>query len=261
MTREILYVLMDPTGNRTILAEGDVPEARQPAAASRLMELEPSAEQVGFLSRSGGLALRMAGGEFCGNAAMCAAVLHGIRSGLDQGRVSVAVSGAEEPVTVEFSALSGGLWRGQVDMPRPRAVRTVRFSEAGALPVVEFRGISHVILEREMEKAQAETLARQWCRALGADALGLMFLDRAAWRLTPLVYVPGADTLFWESACGSGTSAVGAWMARERGARTELKLAQPGGVLEVAADPSGALRLKGTVRCLYERTASLNIQI
>ena len=157
MTREIPYVLMDPTGNRTILAEGDVPEARQPAAASRLMELEPSAEQVGFLSRSGGLALRMAGGEFCGNAAMCAAVLHGIRSGLDQGRVSVAVSGAEEPVTVEFSALPGGLWRGQVDMPRPRAVRTVRFSEAGALPVVEFRGISHVILEREMEKAQAET--------------------------------------------------------------------------------------------------------
>ena len=123
MTREIPYVLMDPTGNRTILAEGDVPEARQPAAASRLMELEPSAEQVGFLSRSGGLALRMAGGEFCGNAAMCAAVLHGIRSGLDQGRVSVAVSGAEEPVTVEFSALPGGLWRGQVDMPRPRAVR------------------------------------------------------------------------------------------------------------------------------------------
>lgn len=257
------YALMDPAGNRTILVRTPVPERRQPGIAAGLMALEPTAEQVGFLGTSpdGLPALRMAGGEFCGNAAMSAAALHILRSGMDRGQVMVAVSGAPEPVTAEIRQLSPTRWQGAVDMPRPLSLGMADLPGVPALPLIAFPGISHIILEADMPRDRAEALVREWCGSLGADTLGLMFLDRAAGTLRPLVYVPAADTLFWESACGSGTSAVGAWMARERGARTELKLAQPGGVLEVAADPSGALRLKGTVRCLYERTASLNIQI
>ena len=81
-TWEIDYAVMDPTGNITILVETPVPEASQPFAAARLMELEPAAEQVGFLSsgRDGAeLSLRMAGGEFCGNASMSAAVYEEVR--------------------------------------------------------------------------------------------------------------------------------------------------------------------------------------
>ena len=60
----IRYALLDPTGNVTVLVQSPVPTADQPAAAARLMVLEPTAEQVGFLTTDGdSLRLRMAGGN------------------------------------------------------------------------------------------------------------------------------------------------------------------------------------------------------
>jgi diaminopimelate epimerase len=103
--------------------------------------------------------------------------------------------------------------------------------------------------------SEAEALAKRRCAELHADALGLMFWERGAGRLTPLVYVPAADTLFWENSCGSGTAAVGAYLAKEQGTAVCVSLCQPGGTLEIAASPDGALRLGGTVRCVYEKTA------
>lgn len=259
MIRECRYVLMDPTGNRTLLVDTPVPVEEQPAVAAELMELEPTVEQTGFLSFSGasGLSLRMAGGEFCGNATMSAAVYDAMRSGTAEGRVIVNVSGAPEPVPVAFEKEIDGSWMGMVEMPRPCSVETLRFPDGRNLPVVAFQGISHVILEQEIPEKEAEALAKRWCAHLKADALGLMFLNRKEGRLSPLVYVPAADTLFWESSCGSGTSAVGAWLALASGKPVTVSLKQPGGVLEIAASPDGPLFLKGTVRCLYENAVEL----
>ena len=53
MMRELTYILMDPTGNRTLLITDPISEADRPAAAAELMKLEPSAEQAGFLDKSG----------------------------------------------------------------------------------------------------------------------------------------------------------------------------------------------------------------
>ena len=112
-------------------------------------------------------------------------------------------------------------------------------------------------MESGMPAAEAEALARRRCAELSADALGLMFLDRANETLTPLVYVPRSDTLFWEHSCGSGTAAVGAYLAKEQGMRVCVSLRQPGGTLEITASPDGELYLAGTVRCVYERTAEI----
>ena len=72
----VRYRMFDPTGNLTLLVETPVEAARQAETAARLLEAEPATEQVGFLCAApdADIALRMAGGEFCGNAAMCAAV-------------------------------------------------------------------------------------------------------------------------------------------------------------------------------------------
>lgn len=261
MKQEIRYILADPTGNRTVLVETPVRADRQPAVAAGLMELEPTAEQAGFLGRSekADVALRMAGGEFCANATMSAAVLCGMRTGKTAGRVSVEVSGAPEPVAVEIAAGEDGLWQGVVQLPRPGAIESVQFPDGQTCPVVSFDGISHVILECVMPAAEAETLARRRCAFLSADALGLMFLDRAQSKLTPLVYVPRVDTLFWETSCGSGTAAVGAFLAAEAGRPVTAALRQPGGTLTVEASPDGELRLCGTVRIVYEKTAAAEI--
>lgn len=252
---EVRYVLMDPTANRTILVETPVPVERQPAAAASLMEDEPSAEQVGFLTWDGlsAVSLRMAGGEFCANATMSAAAVYAMRTQMLSGVVKVCASGAEEPIEVEICAKADGIWQGIVHLPRPRAIETIRFADGQIRPVVSFDGIVHVIETRPIERSEAEALARSRCAELSADALGMMFWDRAADTLTPLVYVPKADTLYWEKSCGSGTAAVGAYHAHETGKPMTLTLHQPGGTLEIAANPDGTLRLKGTVKCIYER--------
>lgn len=253
----------------TVLVETPVAVEAQAETAARLMALEPAAEQVGFLSEaasegSGGadIALRMAGGEFCGNATMSAAVLAAQRRG-ETGDTTVLVeaSGAPEPVAVALSRQPDGSWQGTLHMPRPVAAKTVALPlHEGTvdLPLVSFDGIDHLILEREaplsaQERAEAEGLIRTWQEVLGAEALGLMFYERDAGVLTPLVYVPAAGTLCWENACASGSCGVAVHSGEEY-----VRLAQPGGTLEVRTSRTGELSLTGTVRTEKTETVDLS---
>ena len=253
---KIDYALMDPTGNMTVLVETPVPMASQPFCASRLMELEPTAEQVGFLSPGTAgdcdTALRMAGGEFCGNAAMSAAALFCLRRKTAGGTVYVRVSGAEDPVRVTLHRAEGGGFSCEVKMPRPK-----RVTEYAGCPLVELPGISHMIVTEAMTRDAAEREVKRRCAELDADALGLMLLDEAEDRLTPLVYVPGADTLYWENSCASGTAAVGAYLAGREGRTITRTLAEPAGALGVTAEPAGAPLLRGRVLLRREAFAEL----
>ena len=143
-------------------------------------------------------------------------------------------------------------------MPRPLSVRKECFPDGSERPVIRFPGITHVVLETEMDRTEAERLAPVWCRELESEALGLMFLDRERGILKPLVYVPFADTLFWESSCASGTTAVGAYLAAESGKAVCVPLKQPGGTLEIEADPDGKLVLKGTVRLVRQAAVQID---
>ena len=228
------YTLLDPTGNTTILVTTPVPAAGQPSAAAKLMEAEPAAEQVGFLSKEEGfdMVLRMAGGEFCGNASMCAAVMAAADRKMEEGTLTLHVSGASGPVKVRVKRQGDGSYEG-----------TVR-------PVVFFDGIAHIIIEEKPDKETAETLAPHLVKVLESDAVGLMFLDYENETLTPLVYVPAAGTLFWENSCASGTTAAGAYLAAKEGRAVQLTLRQPGGNLSVTVREDGQPVLTGSVRIL-----------
>ena len=259
---KLSYHVIDPTGNITLLVETPVPISDQPAAAAALMALEPEAEQVGFLSEAAecDLALRMAGGEFCGNASMSAAMLAAIRADEARRSVILRVSGAAQPVTAEVEARPDGSWQGTVDMPAPKAIRRVLLPSAGETPVVELDGITHVILEQPMPRPLAERSAPEWCQRLNAAALGIMFLNRRDGRLVPLVYVPGAGTLCWETSCASGTTAAGAYLAADSGCALTASFREPGGILTVAVSENGEVRLTGTVRYLRQSEAEIEIQ-
>lgn len=248
------YFLLDPTGNRTILVKTPVPAADQPAVAAILMADEPTAEQAGFLTREEGfdIALRMAGGEFCGNASMCAAVLMALEKGLSEGTMNLRVSGSLEPVKVSVKKRADGSFEGTVAMPRPALIEERELPGTGRRCVVSFDGISHIIMEETPDRKAAEALAFELADFLRADAVGLMFLDLKNETLAPLVYVPGAKTLFWENSCASGTTAVGAYLAMKNGGSAELTLRQPGGALHVRVRADEAPTLTGSVKILKE---------
>ena len=252
---ELDYTVMDPTGNITVLVTSPVDVSDQARVGAALLAAEPEAEQVGFAcvgdAPDADVTLRMAGGEFCGNAAMSAAALHCLHWSLKASTVRVRVSGAAEPVTVEAAMQPGGSYACAVDMPRPLSVEEVDLSLDGTdyrLPLVRFEGISHLVLPGDFDRDLAERAAPEWCAALGAGGLGLLLLDEDAGTMHPLVFVPVGESLCWERSCASGSAAVGAYLARRTGAAADVSLSEPGGVLSVTADPAGPVTLRGTVK-------------
>ena len=262
----IRYSILDPTGNITALVETPVDVAEQPAVATEVMRRHAEVEQVGFVTLDGAsVSLCMAGGEFCGNASMCAAALACVRLGCAEGshELSVRVSGAQDSVTVRLEGGGDNAFAASVLMPSGQEIDVVELAcglRAGRVPVVRMTGITHVIVtpdsafwDLQMGCGEATSAVRAWCSELDADCLGLMFLDGEGdtRRLVPLVYVPKAGTTFWESSCASGSSAVGMWLAHEAGAPIKVDLVQPGGTLGVSSDPAtDETWLSGHVRLL-----------
>ena len=273
------YSIIDPTGNITALVEDEVAVADQPRVASRIMALHPQVEQVGFVRFDPAVVsgapvdgeLRMAGGEFCGNATMSAAALLLLRKGqpgpMDDDFVTVqlAVSGAARPVEVRLYQTEKQSFDASILMPDALSVcnRALAFDGvSGQFPVVYMEGISHVIVQPDSaffwlrdDAPAAERAVRAWCADLGADGLGLMFVEKGTSErhLTPLVYVPAADTVFWENSCASGSAATAMCLAATEGAPCHVALHEPGGTLRVSCDPAGeGTRLYGGARLVAE---------
>ena len=255
------YRIFDPTGNLTALVEDPIDPALQPASAAEIMRLHPEVEQVGFVSLDGEVpSLRMAGGEFCGNASMSAAALLAVERDLSvPAAVELSVSGAPEAVTVRLEQRKGETFLAAVRMPAAKTVESRPFSYKalrGELTVVQMKGISHILIEPNSpffslltNRADAEAAVRQWCVELNADCLGLMFVSGEV--LTPLVCVPGCNTVFWETSCASGTAAAGMALALEQGKRIDRTFTEPGGSLRVVSDPgSGETWLHGSTKII-----------
>ena len=263
------YSILDPTGNITALVESAVPAADQPAAAARIMRLHPEVEQVGFVRDD---TLCMAGGEFCGNASMCAAALRLLSSGaVWEGwtPLRLHVSGVSEPVALRLRAEGGERFTAEIQMPPALEIgpREFVFEDLRAvLPLVRLEGISHIVVREDApffallhDRPRAERAVREFCGELGAEGLGLLFLEETAEanRMTPLVYIPGSGTVFWENSCASGSAAVGMALAKAADAPLTLSLKEPGGVLTVRCDPRGGTWLRGTVRRLSRHELEL----
>lgn len=248
------YSVFDPTGNITAIVTSCVPTAERNRTAAEVMGMEPTVEQLGFLLPGGENydgELQMAGGEFCGNASMSAAAQLAMDDGMQPGTcrtMILKVSGSLTPVAVDLACVTPACFRGRVAMPLALKVTDLSFQTSGLrAPVVFMEGIIHVILRECFGIERAEALLPAMCGELHADAMGIMLTDEGLTRITPIVYVPGANTLVREHSCASGTAAVGAYLAAKTGKKVRKSFAQPGGTLAVEAVPNGAIFIEGMV--------------
>ena len=267
------YIKLSPTGNITLLVTSPVPRGRQASVAARLLDIV-GGEQVGYVEPATDLRalarLQMMGGEFCGNASMSLGAVLCRNAGLATGAISepvIEVSGCDAPVPCRMLCQAEG-WTGTVRMPLPTrlGLREVPV-DGGSLtvPAVEMPGITHLLLPANagLDEAQLRRRLPEWNRQIGADALGALIWDEATASIDPLVYVPSAGTLVREHGCGSGSAAVGGWLAVRDGQDCAVGIRQPGGTITVQARLEGgalsALTITGRVVLLEEGRVEIGV--
>ena len=262
------YLKFSPTGNVTVLVMTPVPRSQQPGMAALL--LRPGVvggEQVGFIEPASdpscAARLQMMGGEFCGNATMSVGAMLARDAKLADGgemALLLEVSGSAVPVPCRIRR-EGEAWIGTVDMPIPTAIEAIEIDTDGGplrAPLVRMPGIAHLILPASAMLSEAGLRRRlpQWNQCIGADALGALIWREADTSIDPLVYVSSAGTLVREHGCGSGSAAVGCWLAQTAGRDVEAPIRQPGGTITVRARHDGkaiaAVTITGRVELVEE---------
>ena len=253
--KAIRYVTLDPTGNLTCLVLDAVPEEARPAVTAALMD---RCEQVGYLEEPADpkarARLQMMGGEFCGNASMAAAAWLAREDGAaGETVVPLEVSGIRDVLGCIVKPLPDGAWEGTVAMP-PVLSAGEAAPEGRMGTLIRLEGIAHLILQDQpMETAEAEAFLRRFAGTMPEPAVGLLLWDSALRFMKPLVLVKASNTLVWETGCGSGTTAVGAWLALRHGSGlTRSEINQPGGTILAEAEAEAgrirAVRITGRIR-------------
>lgn len=233
------FTILRPGGNDTALIKGVIMSASERKLINdAIMKLYPTVEQVGFIeTNQNAPQLMMAGGEFCGNATRSTAwkALSGNAGALD-----LQVSGVSQLLR------AGVTTAGEAFAQMPIYADPEKVSRDGNNFIVELEGITQYInfdadeivgLSDEQIKERAMSLIKE--KNLDQyPAAGVMYTKKVddRWQITPVVYVKSIDTLFLETACGSGTISVALALAKEIGASViDLPIVQPTGEIICAS--------------------------
>ena len=254
MAREIELIIANPAGNTTILVLSPVPTEDYTEVASSLLEVDfgeycswadsVKGEQVGFIIDGDKPSMNMSALEFCGNASRSYAYYRvknhgdGEDSGDGKVRTFINVSGYDHPLEAIVD-LNNNF--DQIQMPVPIDIKHISVNTSGdSCPLIDFGGISHIVVKGVAPSESSFRIFKDKAYNINPnmDALGVMFLEDDGHptdkKLTPVVYVPGGDTLYFEGSCASGSSASACALALEEKAVSgefNYTFRQPAGVL------------------------------
>ena len=257
-----LFSILRPAGNNTGLVGALVRNPQQRKfIADILRNKYPNIEQVGFINFDPHNAeLIMSGGEFCGNATSSAAhlILHG-----KQGKLTIKVSGVKEKLIAGVTESGEGFSQ----MPVFSDASSIKADNHGNA-LVAMEGITHYVdfdadkikgltIEEVKEKARKQMTEMRIDQEL---ACGIIYVKKIKDQLSihPIVYVRDADTLYYETACGSGTTALGLVLAKKEGRDIkELPIIQPSGLtIKVTVSFNGKTftyaQIQSSIQKIYE---------
>lgn len=206
------FRIVRPGGNDTCLIETTMNLSDQDRKLfnDRIMESYPNVEQVGFISLNKPVPrLTMAGGEFCGNATRSTAyqALNGM-----PGEILISVSGVS-------TLLKAGVTETKEAFAQMPIIQDpTNIKKDGDNFIVPLEGIiQYIDFDQEKIKGKLpEEIKRNAKKQMEEKALldnsavGIMYVKETekGWTIVPIVWVKSIDTLFYETACGSGTIAL-----------------------------------------------------
>ena len=210
----IEYIIYRPAGNDTAIVYGTnfSPDMKK-RINDKIMYKHKNVEQVGFINKNGKKEIQMAGGEFCGNATRSAAFeyLNG-----ENGKIKILVNSQRE--------IEAGVDKNEnawCDIPIPKNNDTILEVEKG-IYIVKIEGITMVVLQDFVackylkdikDEKYLKEIGKEFVKNLNLEnnsAAGVIFCEKhnSCVKINPIVWVKEVDTLFYETACGSGSTAV-----------------------------------------------------
>lgn len=263
ITRKYQYSIYRPGGNDTALVGRLVLDpVLKKKVNDEIMTQSPTVEQVGFIDKKK-LQLEMAGGEFCGNATRCAAYqfLNG-----RPGEILIKVSGVNQRLKAGIDR-NGNSWA-----QMPIYSDSKKITKKGNYWIVELEGITQVVCEKKekfISKEQAKKKGLEILKKLNlvqsVPASGVMFLTKANGRFSiePIVWVRDIKTLFYETACASGTMAVGLVRSVQINENIDnLGVIQPSGMLiyatvKIKGDQFLFAKISGSIKKIKTSTTKI----
>ena len=241
---KINYIKASPSQNTTVIVTSSCPQSYYTEVAEKIMSYEYlQAEQVGFIvppkSSCSVVALEMAGGEFCGNAALSVAASARYKGICSDDEFFIEISGEENPVKSWVKPKSPYIYQSKCKMPSPLSITIINVSLDNKKikgRLVNFKGISHFVFEGRLELNEYEQTLAQVVEKCDTDAVGIVPYDKVGKReyaIKPYVYVRDLNTKVFERGCGSGSLALGIYLKDIYGYKEKIIVYQPGGTIDV----------------------------
>ena len=258
------FYIIRPGGNDTALINGIVLNSQKRKEINDLiMQFYPNVEQAGFVELNPvNPQLMMAGGEFCGNATRSTAYL--ALNG-QPGQVEISVFGVKNKLIAGVDQNNNAYAKMPV---YPDPTRVDKDNQNRDSWIVEMEGITHYVTfdTREIDglnPEQIKIIGNKKIKEKKLDnfsAAGVIYVTQTkktknGFQIKPVVWVRNIDTLFYESACGSGTTALGLVLAKNNNSGIKVPVVQPSGMtIDIEIDFDGkefkSAQIKGPIELL-----------
>lgn len=214
MNKDFKYKILNPGGNKTALVIGNMYLPNEKKIINDfILKENKDVEQVGFINEKENK-LEMAGGEFCVNATRCAIWEYLNKT---SGMLDIEVSGCKEKIEGGMDSKGNVFAKLKINKDISSIVKP-----NGKFNYIELDGILQIVvnekdskeyidkLKQDNEKTKLELKEIMKNVETNQNAVGIILLekDQEKLKIYPIIWVKTIDTLFYETACGSGSLAT-----------------------------------------------------
>lgn len=227
------YKILNPGGNKTAIVIGNqYTQSEKMQINNKILKENLDVEQVGFISQNENR-LEMAGGEFCINATRCA-IWQYLKG--KEGEIELTVSGYKNKI-------KGGISQKSVyaNLEINKKIDRI-INICGIFNLINLDGILLAVVDEENSKKYIKSLKENEEKTkkelkeimksfyTEENAVGIILLEKEKnkIKINPIIWVKTIDTLYYETACGTGSLATAIYKKYTEGIN-KIEIVQPSG--------------------------------